>query len=485
MLSLLIEDSEKRAVESIFTDRFLDLSAGFTGGEARPIAVCPVKRIKMPWNSRVFSPKDPSAWTIQVALGGGFALPVAGTWPINYGADSSDAVISNNPTASEISNILNGLASVVTAGGVTVQGAAGFFTFTFDSAGARTMLSGDPALLVPLSLLTFEQVVAGDSVTNEVQILRIAQNAGTFATLSSLDIVQGITIDEVTAGGGGRNQQIRVNLPEDRYGGTWTFIRALIESEPIGFNDNELMVQTAIGLMSNIGINNISVQQDGEDSYLVTFIGGLANAEISLSDLSGSTSGLQVILWQSGTLDLRVPGIDLLLNGSDNAIVIFEVQAADETGYPVKILQRDVVLRKPVIVAQTTEPQPSAGTAYSKAEIDALTGTGTDVTVSTAGTSDLAPSTPFILWSTRFIVQAGSVAYVRKLTLDNARAKSGAIFRVPLEIAASANPTISVYDNTISGTLLVTILGDSDNAQYKTAVFEFDGTNWHFIGFEQ
>ena len=478
MLSLLIEDSEKRAVESLYTDRFLQIPE-FTAGDARAVSCCPVKRIRLPWDSRVFSPKDPTAWTIQVALGGGFILPIAGTWPITYGANSSESILSCDPTANEISDALNGLPSVIAAGGVTVQGAEGFFTFTFNTAGARTLLSGNPSLLVPLSFLTFEQSVAGTVSTQEVQILRIAQNAGAFSTLETNTDAPTIAIDTLVAGGGGANCKIRINLPSDRYGGTWTFSRSTTESDQIGFDDNAAEIQSIIQAMGNIGSGNISVVQDDDDSFIVEFIGSLANTAIS--SLTADASALKTILYKSGVLDLRAPGIDMLLNGSSQAIVLFEVQATDETGYSVKILQRNVLLLRPILTALFSVDDMT----YTKAQIDALTGHTPDITVSTAGTTDLAPVNPFIRWTARFIVQAGSGAYVCNITLDDAEAKDGAIFRIPFEIAASANPSINVYDNTTSGTLLLQLAGDSDNAQYRSAVFEFDGTNWHFVGFEQ
>lgn len=480
MLSLLIDDSNKRAVTSLFSERFLPLPE-FAAGEARPIECCPVKRIKIPFDSRLFTPKDPSDWTIQVALGGGFILPVAGTWPITYDTDSSDSVISFNPLASEISDILNALQSVVDAGGVIVNGASGFFTFTFNEVGMRDLLFGDPVLLVPLSLLTFERIVTGDVDTREVQILRIAQNAGSFATLGTDADEAEITIDELQAGGVSANHKIRINLPENRYGGTWTFLRDAVESDQIGWGDNEAEIRWIIESMSNIGAGNVSVRQDDEDSFIAEFIGALANTNIT--GLSADASSLRTILFKSGVLDLRTPGIESLLNGSTERVVILEVQAADATDYPVKILQRDVMLRRPVLTPETTQPQPSGGgEVYSTAEVDALleglTGDFPTLSISTAGTNNLAPTTEFLQWFQLVTAAAGAGAYTHVLPLDNTKAKDGAIFRIEIDFAASANPTIQIRDNTSGGTLLESVSGDAGGATYYVGQFRFNGTNW-------
>lgn len=466
MLSLLIENSEKRAITSLFTDRLARIPE-FVAGEARAVACCPVRRIGLPYDARVFDPRDPTDWIIQVAIGGGFILPVAGTWPITYGADSSESILSNNPSASEISDVLNTLASVITAGGVTVSGADGFFVFTFNDVGARTLLSGDASLLVPLSLLNFERIVTGDVDTKEVQILLITQHAGTFATLTTDTSAAAVTFSLIQAGDSTHNAKWRVTLPENRYSGYWTFTKPSgATSVPIGYDDSQTQIQLVFEAI--YGAGNVLVLQETPDTFTVEHIGDNTHTAVTIVTTTDATA-LNIVLFKSGTLDLRVPGVEMLFNGEDQRIVKFEVQAANGSGNPEKILQYDVLLRQPVLQPGITMPDPQEIT---------FSGSFDDIEVSAAGTTDLAPTTPFIQWFQLITPLVGAGAYTRKITLDNTKAAAGAIFRIEIDLPASSNPTIEIYDNTISGTMIDTVTGDPGQSSYYVLQARFDGVQW-------
>lgn len=118
---------------------------------------------------------------------------------------------------------------------------------------------------------------------------------------------------------------------------------------------------------------------------------------------------------------------------------------------------------------------------YTKDELNAMFSDAGTITVSASGTHDLV-YTAYFLRYVRVVAQAGSGAYTHYFLLDNATARTGAIFRVALEMAASVNPTISICNNLV-GNVLQTVTGDG-NALYETLVFEFDGTDWRFSGRE-
>jgi hypothetical protein len=159
----------------------------------------------------------------------------------------------------------------------------------------------------------------------------------------------------------------------------------------------------------------------------------------------------------------------MLLNGSDQQIVKFEIQAADEDGNIEKILQHDVLLLQPVLQPGITQPQPEEIT---------FSGSFDDIQVSAAGTTDLAPTTPFSQWFQLITALAGVGAYTRKVTLDNTKAAAGAIFRIEIDLPASSNPTIQVYDNTITGTMIDTVTGDPGQSSYYVLQARFDGVHW-------
>lgn len=470
---LLIDDQEKFAPRSLWNDRPARLPE-FILGEAMPLVIGRVKRIQYPFDSRIFEPQTLTGYTIQASLGGGFILPVAGNWPITYGANSSEFIIPAQPTQEDISSVLNGLASIVAAGGVSVQGSGTTFQITFNDVGARTIISGDPSELSPLSILDFDVVVDGDATTREVQLLRIVQNAGAVATLATDSAAGSVAVTEVQAGGAGVNAQHRVVISEEVYGGKWRFKIGANTSALIGWDDSAAQVKAAIEAITGVTAGAVDVTQESERTWFVEFTTGLALGGV----VTVVASNLRALALRSGELDLRTPGTEMLLNGSDHKVVSLEVTLTPSAGTPKK-WQHDVMLLKPVTDASTTQPSPS----LSQTEMEAYSGSFAVLTVSTTGTTDLAPGNRFIQWYQRVVVQAGAGAYTRKFTLDTAKAVDGAVFHVALEIAASANPTLSFYNESDAGTLLQTIAGDANNAQYLTAVFVFESTQWRFDGF--
>lgn len=133
-----------------------------------------------------------------------------------------------------------------------------------------------------------------------------------------------------------------------------------------------------------------------------------------------------------------------------------------------------------------TSATPIASQYYTKAETDALfAGAGT-ITVNAVGTHDLVYGAYF-LRILKVVAAGGVAAYTHKFTLDNATVKDGGTLRVLLEIPSVADglkQTVSFYDNTIAGTLLQTVVGDSSNAIYQTLVFSYTSGVWSFEGRE-
>lgn len=126
---------------------------------------------------------------------------------------------------------------------------------------------------------------------------------------------------------------------------------------------------------------------------------------------------------------------------------------------------------------------PTTDQFFTKDEILAMFADGGTITVSATGTHDLAYDA-YLTRQVKITATAGAGAYVHDFTLDSAVVKAGGTLRVKLDMVASANPTLRFYDNTTGGTLLTTVIGDSDNVTDYTLVFSFDGTNWTYDGRE-
>jgi hypothetical protein len=134
----------------------------------------------------------------------------------------------------------------------------------------------------------------------------------------------------------------------------------------------------------------------------------------------------------------------------------------------------------PTLTARTLVPIPIGG-LYSASQLASFFGQFDPITVSDTGTTTLNPTSPFSQWYQKIIAQAGSGAYTYVVRLGRTSPLEGAIFRVQFEIAASANPTIEVYDND-EITPLQTIAGDSSNVTAGILELEYTGSVWQVIG---
>jgi hypothetical protein len=134
----------------------------------------------------------------------------------------------------------------------------------------------------------------------------------------------------------------------------------------------------------------------------------------------------------------------------------------------------------PTITARTLVPVPIGG-LYTQSQIESFFGQFDPLTVSTDGITTLNPSSPYSQWYQKIVAQAGSGAYTYVLRLSHTSPLAGAIFRVQFEIAASANPTIEVYDGG-EVTPLQTIAGDFSNVTAGLMEFEYTGSVWQLIG---
>jgi hypothetical protein len=484
-MQLLVDESRKITIRSLYDERLSIFPDEIAAGDTLPLQVGVVDKIINQFSSRKFTPQDLTGVVLWAALGKGFLAPVAGKTTATFtAADSSTQTTPELPfdfTDADLEIALNSLSKILDIGGVTVEqpsanGQSGsdrdsFYVVTYNNVGARNLLSFDAVNLVPLSIVDVQRAATGDASTREVQTVRIVQNAGAINILDTAVASAGITLTNPRDGGAGVNEQYRVKLTGGIYSGSWTLSKTTGTtgtSAAIPFDDTEGQLRAKLEATTGIGSGNVNVTQEDEFTWLIEFIGALANTAITVTVNGGNLVAIPEL---SGTLDLRTPGIEMLLNGSEEKVVTLEIEKTVGILPPTKILRRDVLLVRPTIEPAMSTPQRS--TFYN------LFGSSPDINVSTAGTTDLAPGVPFAQWVQRIIAVAGTGAYTRKFTLDNLQPIIGAVYRIPVEIVASANPMLEFYDNVTTGTPLFTIAGD---AIYQTEVFTFEADgHWHWV----
>lgn len=366
-MELLLEASAKQAYEGLFGEVFKSY-ANPSFGEAIPLSVALLKRISEPETKRIFDPQSLTGWTIRAAIGKSFQLPLAGSFTITYGANTTTA-LSYNPTAAEINTAFNALASVTADGGAVVTGQDGYFFFTWNTNGDRAEISADITNLAPLSIGEVGTLIDGSAARREVQTFRLIQNPGAYAVLSDVSNAPGAPVTVLQVGGGGFNHRIRVKLTPVPFDGKWSIRIGLLESGLLAYNITEAALQTALEAMSTVGAGNVIVYKEEEASYLIAFEG--AHADEDMGEITTNATGLKVIDYRSGVLDLRTPGIELLLAGQSQVDCHFEIEGTPPTGYPQKLYKVPVTVVSAVIDPAALTPQPRV-LFYTAAEVDAF-----------------------------------------------------------------------------------------------------------------
>lgn len=484
MLELLCQTSRKRAVAALTSDSDKQF-ADPTFGEVLPLQVAQVVAIASSATARFFDPQSWAGWgNPMAAVGNGFIAPVAGTWFIRSGIDQTSGVLisgkrykivtfvsgdsftnvgagSNasgvvftasgttpttwthasvlqeatanlayNAGVSDIQTALNATGWITSAGGVVVTSDGELYFFaTWNTAGARTQMIGEPENLAPLSIVEIGQLIVGDAERNAVQTIRVFQNAGAFVVLSTDSAAAAVTVTQLTAGGGGANAKYRVTLSPLPYDGSFTLTVRGIETGLIPFNapavdtNSILGIQsyleavevtsgdlisgakykivnfvtgddfTNVGALSNatgvvfvasgttpttwthgsslttVGAGNVQVAIEQAGVYLIAFQGDMANTV--MGTITGDASALRVVAYKEGTLNLDTPGIELLL-GSETSVNCFFAITAVPPGEttPQEILRIQVRVNAAIIDPASETPTPRL-TFYTKDEADA------------------------------------------------------------------------------------------------------------------
>lgn len=305
---------------------------------------------------------------VSLALGTIGLAPTAGTFTVTYGANTTGA-LAFNITAAALSTALNALASVTSAGGVTITGnAGGPFRITFVTSGViSTLFTVNPAALSPTSQGLVAVAVTGAAGVNEVQVITLIQNPA--ALLASWTATYGaITVTQLQVGGSGLNSIQRVTVPQGTYAGGYSLsfgTGAVTSTTSIPYNATATVVQTSLAALTAIGANNVTVIQSSPVTWDITFIGTLGGAAQAAIVATGV--GLLMPQYLAGNLNLNVQGIFDLLGNATSATPTLQIQQGSP-GSVNTVLQTTLTLNNTLIVGTPGAPVvPPANGAYSVA----------------------------------------------------------------------------------------------------------------------
>ena len=373
----------------------------FTTGPAAPMLPCFLEVLPIacaivcaapPSNTAglFWTPMSLSGYNFIVGIGQGFVLPVAGTFTLTFGANTTTA-IPYNAQASVVASALNALASITTAGGVTVTAApapAGYYYVTFNSNGTQVAITGNGSELEPTGAVIVGTLIPGDSGDPCIQTVTITQSPAASCTCSTASASPTITVVENTAGGSGNNAVYTVTLtpaPPDTYDGQFSLTVGGQTTAFVPYNvapsnsqNGSITLQSALQALSCVGAGNVTVTQTAGGIYVLIFGGGTVlpatttntSAVISMTN----TTGLALGMTASGT-GIAVTGTPTTTSITGLSTLILSANATSSNS------QESIIVGGATLLGNTTSGSPTI-TVTSTAGImagEVVTGTGIPV----------------------------------------------------------------------------------------------------------
>jgi len=291
----------------------------------------------------------PSGCTVRVAIGSLDAEPRAGTYTISYGGNTT-AELQYDATPTEIQTAVNALASIVSAGGVVIEGISDTtFKMSFNNTGTRTALTVDTTGLVPTSSSKVITARAGDTGVKAIYIFKVFQSVAVFQNQWVDSAEPTISVTTLAA-----NASKRVSIYPVPLSGSWTLtttnaIQPLVDDA--GGDETDVptwWTQTATGRLPAFA--DTFVNSDGTPIWQMDVLRtNLTSWDFSVKRDYDVPVGYTMPFTVSGnfikfpskvsTLDFNTLEVEYLLNGARSVSAYLEVEIEYTTGERWTVLQ--------------------------------------------------------------------------------------------------------------------------------------------------
>jgi len=294
----------------------------------------------------------PTSPGIRVAVGAIDESPLAGTWTLSYGGDTTTA-LAFNATPAVVQAALNLLASITAAGGVTVAKIGENYNIVFNANGARTELTTNGAALIPLSAATVASLQTGDANKPAIYLVHLQRTVAGLATSFSPTAASAITVESLTAWDGTK-ATYRASISPDPKGGSFSLAFDAqtgtdVSSAAISVGASALDVQNALSIGA-LADGKVSVTQVGAYAYDIT-----VKTQPATAGLTADAAGLLSFTGYKGELNLNTAEAISLLDGAASVETTLEVEITSDSK-TLTVLQIQCTLQNAVIDAGAVQP---------------------------------------------------------------------------------------------------------------------------------
>jgi hypothetical protein len=362
-LTLYVDIQRRRLIRDIFSDEDASLPSLVQGDgynvKLHAVQIRPGRPVGQPYE---FVPLPDAVF---VGIGRVGDVPLTGTFTLTFGANTTDA-ISINATAAQVATAINALASIVSAGGVTVAGETGGpWQVAFSSVGSRDFFTANVDAVFPLGAFTDYRLRAGTASLTEIQLLVIDPQLATLAeTFTNLPSAAG-SVTKLQVGASGVPDIQRVTISQDAYAGGFSLD---FDGESTGFIPHDAdaaEIQSILESLSNIDVDDVRVT-GSKPAWEISFIGLTGSQELMTIDVSG----LSVPVGKQGLLTLATGGIELLVSGKSSDSATFEIQGI-VSGNHATIFQSECTILNDGIPSSPVAA-PTTPTLATQSEVTAL-----------------------------------------------------------------------------------------------------------------
>jgi hypothetical protein len=294
----------------------------------------------------------PTSPGIRVAVGAIDESPLAGTWTLSYGGNTTTA-LAYNATPAVVEAALNLLASITAAGGVTVSKIGDNYNIVFNAVGARTELTTNGAALIPLSAANVASLQTGDANKPAIYLVHLQRTVAGLATSFSPTAASAITVESLTAWDGTK-ATYRVSISPDPKGGSFSLAFDAqtgtdVSSAAISVGASGLDVQNALSVGA-LADGKVSVTQVGAYAYDIT-----VKTQPATAGLTADAAGLLSFAGYKGELNLNTAEAISLLDGAESVQTTLEVEITSDSK-TLTVLQVQCTLQNAVIDAGAVQP---------------------------------------------------------------------------------------------------------------------------------
>jgi hypothetical protein len=265
-----------------------------------------------------FTVVDRSTTSVKLGIGSRSLLPETGDYTLTFGANTT-AAIPAAATAGQIATALNALASISSAGGVTVTGALDdHFTIRFATAGTRGSFTADVSQVIPDTVAVIDERVAGSATAKEVAEIQLRLTPAVFqSTWTNLSTTVTATIATTVTGSGLQNEIQRLTFSQEPFEGTFrlTFPNiALTSNSTVTAGVFVTSVTHGLALNQPITITGFDTTITGFTRGQTLFINSIPSVT---SFLVATTAGGTTITTASATAATTAGSIATLLRQTD------------------------------------------------------------------------------------------------------------------------------------------------------------------------